>query len=76
MDNASEEDRNAAFDSYLRILDRTNGNKETDPETGEPRRCGYIPVELEDYWLDNYDRLGLKGRYLCKSTNDRLRQVI
>ena len=76
MTNASESDRNAAFDSYLLILDRTNGNKETDPETGETRRCGYIPAELEDYWLDNYERLGIKGKYLCKSTNDRLRDAI
>tara|TARA_R110002020_G_scaffold167330_4_gene355536 strand:- start:694 stop:1740 length:1047 start_codon:yes stop_codon:yes gene_type:complete len=76
MTSVSENDRNGAFDSYLRILDRTNGNKENDPATGELRRCGYIPVELEDYWLDNYDRLGLKGKYLCKSANDRLRDVI
>ena len=34
MTNVTEMDRNAAFDSYLRILDRTNGNKEIDPDTG------------------------------------------
>ena len=72
MANASEQDRNKAFDVYLAILDRTNGNKEVDPETGEGRRCGYIPEELEDYWLANHERLELKGHYLCKTANDRL----
>jgi hypothetical protein len=76
MENASEEDRNAAFDVYLKILDRTNGNKERDPETGELRRCGYIPEELEEYWIENYERLGLKGKYLCKSTNNQLRDAM
>jgi hypothetical protein len=71
--NSSEKDKNDVYDSYLRILDSTPGNKEKDPETGELRRCGYIPEELEDYWVENKDRLGLKGRYLCKSVNDKLR---
>lgn len=74
--NATEEDRKAALDAYLIILDRTPGNKEVDPETGEGRRCGYIPQELEDYWLQNWERLGLRGKYLCKSANVRLKAAI
>ena len=76
MANATEEDRNGAFDSYLRILDSTRGNKETDPATGQSRRCGYVPEELEDYWLQNWERLGLKGKFLCKSVNQRLGDAI
>ena len=76
MANATEEDINGAFDSYLRILDSTRGNKETDPATGQSRRCGYVPEELEDYWLQNWQRLGLKGKFLCKSVNQRLGDAI
>jgi hypothetical protein len=76
MANATEEDRNGAFDSYLRILDTTRGNKETDPDTGTSRRCGYVPEELEDYWIENRERLGLKGKFLCKSVNTRLGDAI
>lgn len=70
--NASEQDRNAVYDIYLRILDRTNGNKEKDPVTGEINRCGYIPQELEQYYKQNKERLGLKGKYLCKHHNKSL----
>ena len=75
MDNASEQDRNRALDAYLKILDRTMGNKETLPN-GEQNKCGYIPQELEDYWLQNRERLGLKGKNLCKTANDRLRAAV
>ena len=73
--NASEQDKNRALDAYLTILDRTKGNKETLP-SGEENRCGYIPEELEDYWLQNWKRLGLKGNILCKTANDRLRAAV
>ena len=73
--NTSEQDRNAALDAYLTILDRTKGNKETLP-SGEDNRCGYIPQELEDYWVQNWQRLGLKGNFLCKTTNDKLRAAV
>tara|TARA_R100000030_G_scaffold37401_1_gene28096 strand:- start:230 stop:1282 length:1053 start_codon:yes stop_codon:yes gene_type:complete len=76
MSNVEEQDRNAALDAYLKILDRTKGNKETIPGTERSNRCGYIPQELEEYWLENWERLGLKGKFLCKSTNDRLRAAI
>ena len=75
MGNASEQDKNRALDAYLTILDRTKGNKETLP-SGEENRCGYIPEELEDYWVQNWQRLGLKGNILCKTANDRLRAAV
>ena len=75
MDNAQEQDKNRAIDAYLTILDRTKGNKETLP-SGEQNRCGYIPEELEDYWVQNWKRLGLKGNILCKTANDKLRAAV
>lgn len=44
-----EETLHAIWDRYLKILDST--------------RCD-IPMDLQDYWLDNQDRLGLKGKFL------------
>ena len=75
LDNASEQDKNRAIDAYLTILDRTKGNKETLP-SGEENRCGYIPEELEEYWVQNWQRLGLKGNILCKTANDKLRAAV
>lgn len=45
----SEEDRNAIFDRYLKILDSTRAD---------------IPEDLQQYWIDNQERLGLKGKFL------------
>tara|TARA_R110000824_G_scaffold363616_2_gene551642 strand:+ start:77 stop:2086 length:2010 start_codon:yes stop_codon:yes gene_type:complete len=75
MGNVSEQDKNRALDVYLTILDRTKGNKEALP-SGEKNRCGYIPQELEDYWVQNWQRLGLKGDILCKTMNDKLRAAV
>ncbi len=75
MTNTPEQDKNRAIDAYLTILDRTKGNKETLP-SGEENRCGYIPQELEDYWVQNWQRLGLKGNILCKTANDKLRAAV
>ncbi len=75
MTNTPEQDKNRAIDAYLTILDRTKGNKETLP-SGEENRCGYIPEELEDYWVQNWKRLGLKGNILCKTANDKLRAAV
>ena len=75
MSSVSEQDKNAAISAYLKILDRTKGNKET-LSSGEQNRCGYIPQELEDFWLQNWQRLGLGGNFLCKTTNDRLRAAV
>ena len=69
--NASK-DMDKAIDAYLVILDRTNGNKEKDPVTGRKVRCGYIPKVLEDYWLENWKRLNLRGKFLCRDANAKL----
>ena len=45
----SPEDLNAVFDTYLKILDSTRAD---------------IPTDLQQYWIDNQQRLGLKGKYL------------
>lgn len=40
---------NQIFDIFLKILDSTRAD---------------IPYDLQDYWIQNQDRLGLKGKYL------------
>ena len=45
----SEEDLYAVYDTYLRILDSTRAD---------------IPDDLQQYWIDNQERLGLKGKFL------------
>ena len=47
--NLSQEEYNAIMDRYLKILDSTR----TD-----------IPDNLQDYWIANQARLGLKGKFL------------
>lgn len=44
-----KEELHAIWDRYLKILDST--------------RCD-IPDDLQEYWLDNQDRLGLTGKFL------------
>lgn len=44
-----EETLHSVWDRYLRILDKT--------------RCD-IPLDLQDYWLENQDRLDLTGKFL------------
>jgi len=66
--NLSDEDKVGAYRYYLKILDRTRGNK--DPETGE--QCGHIPTELEDFWRQNQDTIPLSGKFLCKDQKARL----
>ena len=66
--NLSDEDKVEAYRYYLKILDRTRGNK--DPETGE--QCGHIPTELEDFWRQNQDTIPLSGKFLCKDQKARL----
>lgn len=48
-DNLSEEELHQIWDRYLKILDST--------------RCD-IPKDLQEYWLDNQDRLKLTGKFL------------
>ena len=47
--NLSTEEYNAIIDRYLKILDSTRAD---------------IPENLQDYWIANQSRLGLKGKYL------------
>lgn len=45
----SQQDLHAVYDTYLKILDSTRAD---------------IPEDLQQYWIDNQDRLGLKGKFL------------
>lgn len=54
FNNFEEEDIKNILDSYIRILDQTRAD---------------IPEELQQYWIDNQERLGLKGKYLPDSSN-------
>lgn len=49
----SNQDWVAVHNTYLRILDKTRAD---------------IPLDLQQYWIDNRDRLGLKGKYLPKDS--------
>ena len=42
------------FDIYLKILDSTRAD---------------IPLDLQDYWIKNQERLGLKGKFLPDNSN-------
>ena len=66
--NLSDEDKVDVYRYYLKILDRTRGNK--DPATGE--QCGHIPTELEDFWRQNQAIIPLSGKFLCKDQKARL----
>ena len=66
--NLSDSDKTEVFRYYLKILDRTRGNK--DPSTGE--QCGHIPTELEDFWRQNQNVIPLTGKFLCKDQRARL----
>jgi len=50
----SEEDLHAVFDTYLKILDSTRAD---------------IPDDLQQYWIDNQQRLNLKGKFLPDNSN-------
>lgn len=58
-DNLINSELNELYDAYLKILDRTR----TD-----------IPDDMQDYWIDNKDRLGLTGKFLPK--NSELKEYI
>jgi hypothetical protein len=51
--NLDEEERNKVYDKYLKYLDGC--------------ACD-IPADLENYWLDNQERLGLTGKFLPSSS--------
>ena len=48
------EEYNNTIDRYLKILDSTRAD---------------IPENLQQYWIDNQDRLGLKGKFLPDTSN-------
>lgn len=50
----SKEDLNGVYDTYLKILDSTRAD---------------IPEDLQPYWIDNQERLGLKGKFLPDNSN-------
>lgn len=53
-ENLSTEDYNGIIDIFLKILDSTR----TD-----------IPDDLQQYWIENQERLGLKGKFLPDDSN-------
>ncbi len=67
LQNTSTTDRSRAIAAYLKILDRTNGNKDLDGT-----RCGYIPKVLEQMYATLYENGALKGKFLCKEANPNL----
>jgi hypothetical protein len=50
----SPEDINRVYDIYLKILDSTRAD---------------IPEDLQSYWIENQDRLDLKGKFLPDNSN-------
>ena len=50
----SPEELNKIYDIYLKILDSTRAD---------------IPEDLQSYWIDNQQRLGLKGKFLPDNSN-------
>jgi hypothetical protein len=50
----SPQDLNAVFDTYLKILDSTRAD---------------IPEDLQQYWINNQERLSLKGKFLPDESN-------
>jgi hypothetical protein len=52
--NISKDKYNQVLDIYLKILDSTRAD---------------IPTDLQDYWVQNQDRLGLKGKFLPDNSN-------
>ena len=68
MQDIKEDDRERAFNAYLKILDRTNGNK--DLNSGE--RCGYIPKALEQRYLSLLEKGEVSGKFICKEANPDL----
>ena len=50
----SSKDKQQVLDTYMKILDSTRAD---------------IPEDLQQYWIDNQERLGLKGKYLPDNSN-------
>jgi hypothetical protein len=71
-ENATPEEYQDVISAYLKILDSTKSVKIKDQLTGEEINCGYIPKELEDFWIEHQDELRLKGKYICRDTNEKI----
>jgi len=54
LQNATEKEYNDVIDSYLKILDYTRAD---------------IPLDIQDKWIENKERLKLTGRYLPDDSN-------
>jgi len=52
--NVSQQDLNGIYDTYLKILDKTRAD---------------IPEDLQQYWIDNQQKLGLTGKFLPDDSN-------
>ena len=50
----SNKDRQQVLDTYMKILDSTRAD---------------IPEDLQQYWIDNQERLDLKGKFLPDNSN-------
>jgi hypothetical protein len=53
-EHLDEETLNGVYDIYLKTLDST--------------RCD-IPEDMQPYWIENQERLGLKGKFLPEDSN-------
>ena len=69
---ATDEEFKAAVGAYLKILDSTKSVNIESEASGETVACGYIPRELEEFWILHHEEFGLKGRYICKETNEKI----
>jgi hypothetical protein len=52
--NLPKEKVNQILDTFIKILDSTRAD---------------IPIDIQDYWIANQDRLGLKGKFLPDNSN-------
>lgn len=52
--NLSDDQLGKIYDTYIKILDSTRAD---------------IPEDLQQYWIDNQQRLGLKGKFLPDDSN-------
>ena len=50
----SDKDKQQVLDTYMKILDSTRAD---------------IPEDLQQYWIDSQERLGLKGKFLPDNSN-------
>ena len=71
-ENSTPEEYQKVISTYLKILDSTKSVKMRDQLTGEEVQCGYVPKELEDFWIQNQQELNLKGKYICRDINEKI----